>query len=103
MSDATYTMNDLTASGCYALCYTQALVYGKDSPHGVRFEIAQRRLAQTMTGDDIRRALAAGLAELTELGIIECERDGHGDLVPKRLREDRIRAADARVIIGDAQ
>lgn len=101
MSDdnAAYSMNDLSPAAAFALCYAQALVYGLKSPQAIRFMEAQKTLP--MTQADQRKALAKGLAELHEMGIIECNRDGEGDLVPTKLHEERIIASGANLVTRD--
>ncbi len=101
MADAVYSVNDLTSAACYALTYVQALVAGKDSARWKAFAKAQSNL--TLTVADQRTALAKGLAELREMGIIECSRDGEGDLVPTVLHEERIQGAGGapRIVVGD--
>lgn len=98
---AIYTTNDLSAAACFALTYAQALIAGPDSPRGKRFQAAQQ--ATRMSGADMRAALAKGLAELREMGIIECQRDGEGDLVPTVLHEERIAPGKdgPRLVTGD--
>lgn len=100
---ATVTMNDLSDAACFALVYAQALIAGPVSPRGRAFIQAQQGLR--MNTADQRATLAKGLAELRELGIIECSRDGEGDLVPTVLHEERILPAGTgpRVVTGDLQ
>lgn len=94
-----YSVNDLSDAACFALAYAQALIAGPTSLKWREFAAGQAAL--TMTGADQRRALAKGLAELRELGLIECVRDGQGDLVPVLLHEERIQAALARLVTGE--
>ncbi len=96
---ARFTTNDLSDAACFALTYAQALIAGKESARWKRFVEAQQNLR--MSQADQRAALAKGLAELREMGIIECQRDGEGDLVPTVLHEELIDAASARLITGD--
>lgn len=98
---AIYTTNDLSAAACMALTYTQALIAGPESARGKHFAAVMKNIR--MSQHDVRTALAKGLAELREMGIIECKRDGEGDLVPTILHEERIKAASARLIAGDMQ
>jgi hypothetical protein len=98
------TSNDLSAEACYALVYAQAMT----TPEG---SFARRSLERgvadldrkRVSAADRRRALARGLAELRELGVVDCERDGDGDLVPTAVHGERIDPAAARVILGDAE
>lgn len=104
MADApgTYTTNDLSNAACFALLYTQALIGGPRSPAATSLAEATAELdRQRVAGAERRRLLAAGLAELRELGIIECERDGHGDLVPTVLHAERVTATGARLVTRD--
>lgn len=96
---ARFTTNDLSDSACFALTYAQALIAGKESARWKRFMEAQQNLR--MPAADQRKALAKGLAELREMGIIECTRDGEGDLVPTVLHEELIAHTDTRLIVGD--
>lgn len=96
---ALFTTNDLSASACFALTYVQALVGGKESARWKAFAKTQQDLP--MTQADQRAALAKGLAELREMGIVECKRDGEGDLVPTVLHEELISASGARLVLGD--
>lgn len=96
---ALFTTNDLTAAACFALTYVQALTAGKASVQWAAFAKTQKDLP--MSQADQRASLAKGLAELREMGIIECSRDGEGDLVPTVLHEERISASGARLVIGD--
>lgn len=99
MSD--YTTNELSDAATFALAYAQALVYGQGSEQAKRFREGLAKL--NLTDRDKRAALAKGLAELREMGIVDCERDGEGDLVPTKLHEERVRAAAARLVTGDLQ
>lgn len=96
---ATVTMNDLSDAACFALTYAQAMVAGKGTPRWNAFVEAQQALPLSQA--DQRKILAKGLAELREMGIIECTRDGEGDLVPTTLHEERLAPSDARLITGD--
>lgn len=92
-------MNDLSAAAAFALCYAQAIVYGPSSVQARRYHAALKTLS--LTAVDRRRALAKGLAELTEMGIIECKRDGEGDLVPTKLHEELVGASSQRLVLRD--
>ena len=98
---ALYTTNDLSGAACFALTYAQALIAGQGSPRWKRFVDLQQNVR--MTQADQRAALAKGLAELREMGIIECKRDGEGDLVPTVLHEEKIAPANGqpRIVVGD--
>ena len=97
---ANFTTNDLTTAACYALTYVQALAAGKNSGRWKAFVETKKKA--NLTDRDARDFMAKGLAELREMGIIECARDGEGDLVPTVLHEERISASGGpRLITGD--
>lgn len=96
---ATITVNDLSAAACFALTYAQASIAGKESARWKQFVAIQQNVRMTMS--DQRAALAKGLAELREMGVIECQRDGEGDLVPTVLHEEMIKPSGARLVTSD--
>lgn len=99
---AKLTTNDLSVAACFALCFAQALIGGPQSKAAHDFREGVKHLdVNGVPGADRRRMLANGLAELRDLGIVECERDGEGDLVPVKLHGERIDPANARLITSD--
>ena len=68
MTDTPISTADLTAAGCMALTYVQALVAGKGSARWNAFQATLKNA--NLTQRDTRDFLAKGLAELREMGIV---------------------------------
>lgn len=101
------SVNELSDAGCYALTYAQALIAGEGSRQWQEFQAALKRTmrghGRRRTERDLKALLATGLAELMDLGVIECERDETGAYVPKVLHEEKLVPAVAPIIMRDRQ
>lgn len=81
-------LSSLSNEAHYAFNYALALIGGRHSiAHGV-FVRANSQLK--LTEADKKKALQSGLNELMAQGLLECERDGHQEWVPRKLRLDRV-------------
>jgi hypothetical protein len=107
---AKFTTNDLSDAGCFALAYVQMLCLKSEAAKAkaaAQWKVGQEMMDRERVSSHTRRQmLAKGLAELREMGIIECTRDGEGDLVPTVYHEELLAPAlDARstLVRGDFQ
>lgn len=82
--------SDMTDQAHYALWYAMALIGGPGSRAERAFKTGVGRAAQQMSEADLRDALKAGLKELLEKGLMDAERGGEGELVPKVLHLERL-------------
>lgn len=102
---ARFTTNDLTDNECLALVYVQMLCTKGDAAKA-KFAAQWKQGMEMMDRERVsaherKKRLAKGLAGLREKGIIDCERDGEGDLVPTVYHEEMIEAPAARLIATD--
>jgi hypothetical protein len=82
---------DLTAKAWYAFAYALALTSEEGSRLREQFKAANQMLDKNgISAADRRRDLHEGLKELMEVGLIECERDGEGDYVPRVVHGERV-------------
>lgn len=74
---------DLSPKAWYAFCFALAMTSQPGSRARRSFVLANAKLTDSQA--DRRQALADGLRELMDVGIVECDRDGEGDYVPRTL------------------
>lgn len=102
MNDEKVSLNELSDAAHFALAYVRAQIAGPGTPAYAAFEEGVKRMdMDRISGADRRKSLGRGLAELRERGVIECRKDGEGDLVPTILHEERLVPAEGRIIASD--
>lgn len=92
-----FSTADLSEDECVALAFTQTkLGLGSVDEWNRAVAIA----AKAHVGEaELRQRVQRGLAQLAEKGIVEVERDGHRDLVPLKLHDDRL--VGGRIVMSD--
>jgi hypothetical protein len=107
---AKFTTNDLSDSACFALAYVQMLCLKSEAAKAkaeAQWKRGQEMLdRERVSSHNRRQMLAKGLAELREMGVIECTRDGEGDLVPTVYHEELLAPAvseHSKLVKGDFQ
>jgi hypothetical protein len=102
---ALFTVNDLTDAETFALVYVQMLCAKTEAgrrAHEAKWKQGMEHMdRERRSAHERRQMLATGLARLRERGIIECTRDGEGDLVPTVYHEEKIAPTTSRIVTGD--
>ncbi len=104
MSEA-HSLNTLSDAECFALVYVQMLCApdAERKKHERKWKQGQEVMDRMrIPAADRRKMLAEGLAGLRDRGVVECTKDGEGDLVPSVYHPEKLTTA-ARVIAGDMQ
>lgn len=100
-----HSMNDLNDAECFALVYVQMLCAPENErkQHERKWKDGQEVMDRLkIPAADRRKMLADGLYGLRERGVIECTKDGEGDLVPTVYHPEKMKTP-ARIVMGDLQ
>ncbi len=95
--DEVFTTAELSIEECMALCYAQMLDNRCKPEDFIRATAITRQ--DGLTEWELRKRIQIGLAGLHEKGIVECERDGHRELVPRVIHYQKI--VGGQIVMGD--
>lgn len=92
-----FSTAELSIEECMALCYAQMLDRRCKPEDFVRATAVARQ--DGLSESELRQRIQIGLARLHEKGIVECERDGHRELVPRVIHYEKV--VGGQIVMGD--